>query len=109
MSKLSDFLKSNGIAERRLLSASRQAERMRPEDRVVKLARRKNRGGKATDADKQVAEKKPRTGRALTPRTLTRALGGQALSGPAKTRITRAVNHVLGQKKKDAVDLRQLF
>jgi hypothetical protein len=37
------------------------------------------------------------------------ALGGQAISGPTKQRILRAVNYLLEQKKKDKVDLRTLF
>jgi len=37
------------------------------------------------------------------------AASGAVISGPQKTRLLRAVNHLLGQKKKDPVDLRKLF
>jgi hypothetical protein len=37
------------------------------------------------------------------------AVEGGDLSGPTKTRILRAVNHLLELKKKDKVELRALF
>ena len=40
---------------------------------------------------------------------LTAALEGKSISGPAKTRMLRAVNHILEQRKKPTVDLRALF
>lgn len=103
--KFSEFLKSNGIDSRRLLVASRQIERLRPEDRALRLTRRQAR---ATEG----AEKppgKPRSGRPVTNRLLAQANAGKPVSGPAKTRLLRAVNRVLEQKKKDPTDLRALF
>ncbi len=40
---------------------------------------------------------------------MTAALAGAPVSGPTKTRILRAVNHLLEQKKQDKVDLKALF
>ena len=40
---------------------------------------------------------------------LDAASAGKPISGPAKTRLLRAVNHVLEQKKKSATDLKTLF
>ena len=37
------------------------------------------------------------------------ALGGGSLSGPTKTRLLKAVNHLLEQKKQDKVELKALF
>jgi hypothetical protein len=34
---------------------------------------------------------------------------GKEVSGPMKTRILKAVNHILEQKKQEKVDLRALF
>jgi hypothetical protein len=40
---------------------------------------------------------------------LNNVLAGKPVAGPAKTRLLRAVNYILAQKKKDPVDLRALF
>lgn len=109
MSKLSDFLDESKIDARRLLIASRQIERLRPEDRRVKLARRRVRGGKASDAEKELAAKERRSGKPVTRPTLNAALAGEKVSSKAKKRITAAVNQILQQKKKDRVEVSDLF
>ena len=109
MSKIEDFLKEKKVDPRRILVASEKLEKLRPEDRSIRLAARQARksedGGKKKEGDR----KKPRTGRPITPRTLTAALKGKELTGPAKTRLLRAVNHVLEQKKLERVELSTLF
>jgi hypothetical protein len=108
--KFSEFLQSQKIDVRRVASASQQLEKLRPEDRAAKLKQRlaKSAEGGATEA--AAGEKtKRRTGRPVTKQLLDRAVGGKALTGPAKTRLLRAVNRVLEQKKKEPVDLRKLF
>jgi hypothetical protein len=107
MSKLSDYLQQQKIDPRRLLVASRDLEQLRPEDRAVRLAKRRLKGGDETV--KEAAEKERRSGRPVSQPTLDRALGGAALSPAAKTRILRAVNAVLSTKKKSEVALRDLF
>jgi hypothetical protein len=103
-SKFSQFLKDNRIDSRRLLVASKELERLRPEDRLLKLKRRRGKaGGPAGDVAK------PRSGRPVTPRLLDSATGGKPLPGPAKTRLLRAVNRILEQKKKNGVELKALF
>ena len=97
-------------APRRILAASGEIERLRPEDRAIRLAKRAAR--KSDDPAKKkegLAGQKPRTGRPVTQRAIDAALAGKQLSGPQKTRILRAVNHLLEQKKQDKVELAALF
>jgi hypothetical protein len=107
MSKLQDYLTKNKISLRRLTSASGQLERLTPEDRKIKQARMLAKGG--NEAAKELAAKKPRSGRKLNPATVQRAMAGTAVSGPAKTRVLRAVNAVLAQRKKPEVKFSDLF
>jgi hypothetical protein len=109
MSKLSDTLKNQGISTRQLTAASRLLERLGPEDRVIRLAKARVRGGTATDAEKETAGKKPRSGKPVSAPTLEKALRGDRVSGSTKTRIVRAVNRILQQKKKSELQLKDLF
>lgn len=110
-SKLAQFLSSKKLDGRRLLIASKKLEGLRPEDRMIKLQKRRpaaEGGGEGGEAKKE-PPKKPRSGRPVTPRALAAAMKGAPLSGPTKTRILRAVNHLLEQKKGEKVDLKTLF
>ena len=110
MSKLSDFLTERKIDTRRLLVASKRLESLKDEDRAVKLSKKRAKAADASDADKAMAAKERRSGRPLSPATLRAALEGKAPSGPAKTRIVRAVNHLLAQKKAGSeITVRDLF
>lgn len=108
--KIADFLAEKKIDPRRILAASHDIERFRPEDRKIKLAkavaRKSEDGGKKKEGD---AAKKPRSGRPVTERAISAAMVGKPLSGPTKTRILRAVNRILEQKKQDQVELISLF
>lgn len=111
-SKFAEFLDKNKIDSRRVIAASRKIERLLPEDRAVKLTKRQAKANPSTPAaggDEKAAPKKPRSGRPLTPRAIAAAQSGKALTGPQKTRFVRAINYLLSQKKKDAVDLKTLF
>jgi hypothetical protein len=114
-SKFAQFLKDNKIDPRRLLVASRGIERLRPEDRKLKLQKRQTKASAGAQAaapaegEEKKGPSKPRSGRPLTSRVLDAANGGKPLPGPVKNRVLRAVNHVLSQKKKTAVDLRAIF
>jgi len=111
-SKFSTFLKDNKIDPRRLLVASKRIERLGPQDRRIKLEKRNAKAGGAAPAaaeGEKTAPAKPKSGRPVTPRLVAAATGGKSVPGPAKTRLLRAVNRVLEQKKKPAVDLRALF
>jgi hypothetical protein len=112
-SRFSEFLSAQKIDPRRLLAASRKLERLRPEDRKIRLERRLKKGTEAAAAPAEGGEKKPpverRSGRPITPRLLQQALSGSAISGAQKTRLLRALNSVLELKKKDVVDLRKVF
>jgi hypothetical protein len=113
--KFAQFLKDNKIDTRRLLVASRGIERLKPEDRKIKLGKRQakasagSQGAPAAEGEEKKAAPKPRSGRPVTSRVLEAANGGKPLPGPAKNRLLRAVNHVLTQRKKAAVDLRAIF
>jgi hypothetical protein len=110
-SKFQQFLDEKKIDPRRVLIASRQIELLRPEDRTIRLARRraKKGEGKPEAADAEAAAKKPRSGRPVTDRLMREAREGKSVAGPAKTRLLRAINRVLEQKKQDPVDVRALF
>lgn len=108
--KFADFLEQNKIDPRRILAISKQIERLRREDRVIKLSQRQARNGEGGDKKEGEEPKKPRSGRPVTQRLvdLASAEGGR-VSGAAKTRLLRAVNRILEQKKKDAITLKELF
>jgi hypothetical protein len=106
--KFAQFIAERKLDGRRIMAASRKIERLLPEDRTIRL--RKRQAKKAEEGDTAAKEtRKPRTGRPVTPRALAAALSGKAISGPTKTRILRAINRLLEQKKLDPVDLRALF
>jgi hypothetical protein len=109
--KIEEFLKEKKIDLRRILVASSELERLRPEDRAIRLAKRTARKSEdaATKKKEGLAAKKPRTGRPVTSRAISSAILGKPLSGAAKTRILRAINHVLTQKKQDQIELIALF
>lgn len=108
--KFDAFLSEKKINPLRILAASEKIERLRPEDRAVRLARRIARksedGGKKKEG---IAAQKPRSGRPVTQRTINAAIAGKDLSGPAKTRLLRAINHLLEQKKQEKVTAAAIF
>ena len=114
-SKFAQFLKDNKIDPRRLVVASRGIERLKVEDRKLKLAKRQAKaaaGGQpapAAEGEEKKAPTKPRSGRPVTSRVLEAATEGKAIPGPSKHRLLRAVNALLELKKKPAVDLRAIF
>lgn len=109
--KIEDFLKDKKIDPRRILVASAEVEGFRPEDRAIRLAKRAAR--KAEDPAKAkkegLAAQKGRSGRPVTQRAIDAVLSGKQISGPQKTRILRAVNYLLEQKKQEKVELAALF
>jgi hypothetical protein len=106
-SKFAQFIAAKKLDARRILAASHKLERLRPEDRTIRLAKRRARSAESAEGAKET--RKPRSGRPITTRALAAAMSGGQLSGPAKTRILRAVNHLLEQKKQEKVELRALF
>ena len=108
--KFETFIKDKKIDPRRILAASAKLEKLHPEDRAIKLAQRQNRAKVAAGGEAKGGEKKkPRSGRPVTQRAIDAVLAGKVISGPQKNRILRAVNHILEQKKGQAVDLKALF
>ena len=107
--KFAQFLVAKKVDPRRVLSVSRELESLRPEDRIIKLKKRLGRKAEGADAAANKETRKPRSGRPVTHRALDAAMKGGKMSGPTKTRLLVAVNHILAQKKQEAVDLRSLF
>lgn len=107
-SKFAGYLKENKIDPMRVVYASSQIETLTPEDRAIRLAKRQARG-KEDDAAKAARTKKPRSGRPVTTQLVTRAVAGETLTGPQKTRILRAVTRIAEQKKLGEVALTNLF
>ncbi len=104
--KFKKFLATKKLDPRRVLMASYKLEHLQPEDRAIKVAKSKP-AGEGETATKET--RKPRSGRPVTQRAIQAALAGGDISGPSKTRILRAVNHLLEQKKQEKVDLKALF
>jgi hypothetical protein len=111
MSKLSDYLKKNKIDARRVVAASKSIEGLRPEDRAIRLARKQTKAGKegVTDALKELAAKKMRSGHKVSRPAFNRALAGEKLTTRARGRIVRAVNAVLAHKSKAEAKAADLF
>jgi hypothetical protein len=108
--KFEDFLKEKKIDPRRILSASAEIERLRLEDRKIRLAKRAHRKSEDPSKKKEgLAAEKPRSGRAVKQEAINAAFAGKQISGPQKTRILRALNHVLEQKKHDKIELGAIF
>jgi hypothetical protein len=109
MSKLSEYLEKQKIDPRRILIASRQIERFTREDYAVRRARQVVKKGKPTDAQKSLAEKRARSGRPVTRPSLDKALRGERISSTTRSRIVRALNRILSQKKKSEVSASDVF
>jgi hypothetical protein len=107
-SRFAGWCKENKIDPQRVLVASSRVERLRAEDRKIRLSKRQARG-KEDEAAKAARSKKPRSGRQVTDRLLTSALRGATLTGPQKTRLLRAAAYLAEQKKLGAVTLANLF
>jgi hypothetical protein len=106
--KFAQFIAAKKLDTRRILAVSRELERLQPEDRVIRMNKRRGRG-EGADANAPKETRKPRSGRPVTQRAIDAAVKGGEISGPTKTRILRAVNHLLEQKKQEKIDLRALF
>jgi hypothetical protein len=105
-SKFAEFLTQHNIDARQLIAVSRELERLRPEDRKVRLARRIARSSDSGSSEKFA---KTRSGRPVSELQLDQATSGGALPAQIKTRLLRAVNRVLELKKQQPVALQSLF
>jgi len=106
-SKFKNFLAEKKLDARRVIIASSKLERLQPADRKIRLAKRQAK--KSDDKKTGAPTEKPRSGRPVTPRAIAAALSGKSISGPQKTRLLRAVNHLLEQKKQSPIELGALF
>jgi len=107
-SKFTQFLTDNKLDTRRIIAASRSLEKLKPEDRRLRLIKRQGKKAEGGAAAATPATK-PRSGRPVTQRMIDAVVAGKPITGPAKTRLLRAVNRVLEQKKAEPADLRKLF
>jgi len=108
-SKFSQYLTDNKIDPRRIIAASKEIEALRPEDRRAKAAKRSAAASDKPAAADAPKPAKPRSGRPVNAVLLRRLEAGGKVSGPAKQRLVRALNHILAGRKKDAVEVRALF
>jgi hypothetical protein len=109
-SKFAQFIAAKKLDGRRIIAASRKLERFQPEDRLIRLNKRRAKAGGGEGGENAPKEtRKARSGRPVTQRALAAALGGGEVSGPTKTRILRAINYLLELKKQEKIDLRALF
>jgi len=109
MTKFAKFLEESKLDPRRIMAASCQIERLTREDRlfIAQAACKRRLAGKKDGA--KAERKKMHSGRPVSPPTIEAAKAGKPVSGAAKTRLVRAVNRLLEQKKQPAVELRALF
>lgn len=109
MTKFAKFLEESKVDPRRILVVSREIERLTREDRlfVAEAARKRRLAGKKDGA--KAERKKMHSGRPVSPSLIDAAKAGKPVSGAAKTRLLRAVNRLLEQKKQAVVDVRALF
>ena len=110
--KFAQFIAARKLDPRRIVAVSHRLERLQPEDRAIKLNKRQAKAGGGAEGGGDAAAKetrKPRSGRPITWRAIDAAVVGKELSGPTKTRILSAVNHLLELKKQEKVDLKALF
>ena len=109
--KFAKFLEESKISRLRLQAASSQIERLTSDDRsfLSQVARKRALAGRKEAANVAVEKKKLHSGRPVTPRLVDDASLGKPVSGPAKSRLLRAVNRILEQRKKPVVTLRELF
>lgn len=107
--KFAEFIEAKKIDPRRILVASKRLERLRPEDRALRLKKKKGAGASEGEGEGEAKSAKPHSGRPVTAVLLDKVRAGKPVSGAAKTRLLRAVNAVLEQKKQEPVDLKQLF
>ena len=109
MTKLADTLKKHKIDARRLVAVSKDLEGLRPEDRKIKLLKVQAKAGDEKAKAATAEKKEVRGGRTLAMPAINAAVNGEAVTGPTKTRILRAVNHVLTAKKQKEVTLKDIF
>ncbi len=109
MTKFAKYLEESKIDPRRILAASREIERLTREDRLflAQAACKRRLAGKKAEA--KAERKKMHSGHPVSPSLIDAAKVGKAVSGPAKTRLVRALNRILEQKKQPVIDLRALF
>jgi hypothetical protein len=108
MSKLGDYLKNHKIDARRVLSASKRLEQQSSDDKKLVAKKGLMKAGKL-EKDDAVMKQKPHSGRPVTAPMIARAVAGETVPGPVKTRIVRAVNALLTAKKKPEAKLQDLF
>ncbi len=108
MTKLNDFLTQHKIDPRRVVLASTKLETRTPDDKKLAATKKAMKAGKV-EKNEETLKQKPRSGRPVTSAAITKAMHGRDVSGPVKTRIARAVNALLTQKKKSEVTFRDLF
>lgn len=109
--KFSKFIEESKIDPRRLVAVSRRLERLSDEDRMflAAFARARALAGRKKGAEMKREKRKLHSRRPVSPAAIDLACAGKPVGGPTKTRMLRAVNHILEQRKQSAVELKALF
>lgn len=112
MGTLKSFLDSKSITEKQLILVSGRLETFDEADRALMVKRSAKRRDKeqATKKYEELSLTKPKAmGRGLTALQLSAAVADKPVARKVRTKILRAVNHVLSKKSQPAADMKALF
>ena len=110
MSNFSEFIQQNEITAAALVATSKGLENFTSSDRELMSKRHVARGAKDKKSYEELnLAKAAHSGRGVSINTVNRAIAGTKLSRLARGKLLRAVNALLVQQKKDAVDVLALF
>lgn len=112
MGTLKSFLDSKGITEKQLIHVSGRLETFGDADRALMVKRAEKRRNKELAAKKyaELELAKPKAmGRPLTSLQLSAAVADKPVARKVRSKILRAVNHVLSKKSQPAADMKALF
>jgi len=109
--KFSKFIEESKIDPRRLVAVSVRLERLTEDDRqhIASAARARYLATKKERENMKREPHKMHSKRPVSPAAIEAARVGKPLGGPTKTRMLRAVNHILAQRKQPPVELKTLF
>jgi hypothetical protein len=112
MGTLKTFLDSNAITPKAIWTVSRRIESTSGEDKLLLDKRTAKRRGKDTAGKKydELGIAKPSAmGRGLSEAQLAAAIEDKAVPRKVRTKIYRAVNHILKSAKKPEVEFKAMF
>ena len=109
MGALSDALNQYGIKPEAILKQSKKMEICQEEDVILYKKRAAKRLTPADGTYEKAGIGKPRSGRAISEKHLAAAVAGTPVPQKARTKLARAINALLKEGGKPAVDTKVLF